>query len=343
MKKTLLIVLDLLMGTALTTDMIFGATQIEKHNVHISLYTGKPTDMPYAFTDSIRPVFVLPDGEVAKWGFSLYTYLADGQAEEYVKTIGYTQYFELNYDDVKWVYGSRVQVDGRSCLHGLVSYVTLKGATNVFDVFFDLKPPSKPRVTDVSYTYERDYTQPWPYLEGDMYLTVEADGADRYYVSYSTEPFLFSPPDWFGVIYGLYETVTHPAVLRIELVNWGEYFFVGAGNQYGWSRGDTLCTTDYISDTELLAEIEALRQADLGISATVSPSDPVICLGRDRISFNVDMADMQSYDIHSVSGERVCHGISTSEISTRGWRKGLYIVSVRTRQGKKYIIKYNKL
>ncbi|MBQ5982352.1 MAG: hypothetical protein IJL54_09325 [Prevotella sp.] len=322
--------------------------QMVKSYVYLSPSTGLPTNMLSSFTDSIRPVFVLPNGEVAKWRFSLYTYFGGNEhVESSVATSSYSQTFEFDYNNVYWKDG--LQIQENDCIYyiGKVEYNTMNGVSNSFDVKFDLLP-SKPHVLDVNYTYNYEWEcmLQVPNLDGSLILNVKSDKAEYYYISYSTDSFLFTAPDWFGVVYGpseLYNNFTNPAKLRLNKVNWGEYFFVKAGNQYGWVSGDTLCTTDYIKDVYVLEQIEMVRQKVLNINNQLSPYDIVIEQNNSSISVVGDMDEILSYDVYTLMGNRVYHGLVHSSISTHTWRKGLYIVSINNKHGKKVIIKYNKL
>jgi hypothetical protein len=158
---------------------------------------------------------------------------------------------------------------------------TYKGVMAIYDkagkefdrveLTFNL-PPGIPRMSHISYDYSIvSISEDTVFLSGDWKFNVKTSRATGVYVMSTAHGNYFSCPwlTWMymlaeGLTGGRYECDTIEFVLN--QANWGDFATALVSNKYGCTHSpDTLCSTDYITDPDVLEVINRLKeQAGVG-------------------------------------------------------------------------------
>lgn len=181
------------------------------------------------------------------------------------------------------------------------------------------KKPVKPQISDITfdYTYDWEYDDIWP--NGKFSFLVKADGATSFKL-YWSESFLFSPPKNFR--FG--EDIEGINEVRIDFdADWGEYLTVAAGNQFGYSHSDIICTTDYITDPDVRKRIEELKQ-QAGITGTnLTPSTMKTTWDNNILTFSSPAYHVAVYNI---TGNLVMPPTTSQSLDLSHLPGGTYII-----------------
>lgn len=113
----------------------------------------------------------------------------------------------------------------------------------------------------------------------------------------------------------------------ITMATWGAVYEVGARNRFGYTKSDTLLfSTDYITDPEVLARIEELRNKATGVGSVAEDSGDVLkSSDGEAVVFTREMDSAAVYDLSGVCliAEQGCSRLDTSHLPN-----GVYIVDV---------------
>ena len=190
--------------------------------------------------------------------------------------------------------------------------------------------PTRPVISDITFTYVYDWEWDdiWP--NGNFTFKVEYLDAER--IEYNvTASFLFGPPFYFTTRY----VIDSPSPVIIEYdADWGEFIQVSVGNSYGSAHSDIICTTDYITDQEILDRIQEIA----GIEEVKGDGrNPLLSTEDSTLSFT-EPVDVSVYDL---SGKQILSAGHIQTVQLSSLKSGIYIISYRNRT-KNYNLKYHK-
>ncbi|MDE7421512.1 MAG: T9SS type A sorting domain-containing protein [Muribaculaceae bacterium] len=175
--------------------------------------------------------------------------------------------------------------------------------------------PSKPLLSDIVFTYEYNWEDDMIYPNGDFSFEVESKDADRYWL-YFTYSFLFGPPYWFTAIRE-FEAEDNKKIGYDA--DWGEFVKVAAINNFGYVHSDTICTTDYITDTLILDRIQTLGNIN---NINTIQNKPSFKWDNEKISLNRQM-DINVFDL---AGNLIRKENDTNTLYLSDIAKGIYLV-----------------
>lgn len=143
--------------------------------------------------------------------------------------------------------------------------------------------PSRPRITNVQYIYSYDWSCDYMDENSLFSFDVKSKRADLF-LCLESDSHLFPSSD------RVYFTAIYPYKQREELhvdfnSDWGEYLMMAAENSFGRVYGDTVYTTSYIVDEDILNRLAELEvRAD--IDSVINRSHGVKVVGRKIIFEN---------------------------------------------------------
>lgn len=190
--------------------------------------------------------------------------------------------------------------------------------------------PTRPVINDVTFTYVYDWEWDdiWP--NGSFVFTVDSQDAERleYHV---TQSFQFGPPFFFTNCYAIDSPL--PATIDYN-ADWGEFIQVSASNKYGWAHSDVICTTDYITDQDILNRIQEIAGVN---SIDGEQNDPLISTDNSTLSFTepVDVS------IHDLTGKLIQSVTHQETVSLTDLQTGIYLISYRNLK-KTFNLKFHK-
>ena len=178
--------------------------------------------------------------------------------------------------------------------------------------------PSRPLLSDFKFIYQYNWEYDMIYPNGDFSFRVESEDAETYWLHF-TDSFLYGPPFFFATCC-IFDAKSNE---RIGYdADWGEFVNVAAQNRFGYVHSDTVCTTNFITDTEILDRINAIAGID---QIPDSNEDPFLSFHDDHMYFK-DRVDLSLYDI---AGNNIITENNNDDVDLSGICKGVYIAIYR--------------
>lgn len=239
--------------------------------------------------------------------------VADFQATEEGRCI-------FSPNEASWTWAERQfdQTLQRDIYEVRISFTSAKYIVEWKSVKFALLP-STPIISDVIFTFEYDWELDiiWPY--GKFEFNIQSDDATGYGIRIS-DSFLFSEPKFFPYNRGWFENSK-----GWYDADWGEYMCVYAKNRFGLSHySEVLCTTDYITDENVLNRINELRHLASIDDINVDDSIPDAVWNDNTISFNLPIDHVEIYDL---SGRQIINAANIFSLDLSQLNRGMYLVT----------------
>lgn len=178
--------------------------------------------------------------------------------------------------------------------------------------------PSRPVISDIHFEYEYDWEWDMIYPNGRFSFYVESIDADKYWV-YGSPSFLTEPPSFFTWCF--YAIANKNTKIEYD-ADWGEYITLEAFNTYGCVLSDTICTTDYIYDKEILDRINDLSKVE---EIDCNNGDVISTFENDEIHFD-QTVEASVYDI---TGKIVIENPNADILYLSNLHKGVYFLIYR--------------
>lgn len=328
MKKTLLFLMFMIQFHAPT---VFGqnliSTQIEQD--------GKKYGVNHVFTGNQPMIFHSDTGVKGDWKIDILC--KDGKYET-LYSCNESQAFTFNIDGIKWNWDMAERIYDTTCNRDLFSmkltFISDEGENESINLSASLLP-ERPKISNVEfrYTYNWEYDSIWP--DGYFSFICTAKGATKFTMHF-TKSFLFEPKNLFFCFTEFFEE-TDTCKIAYD-ADWGEFICVSAGNQFGWVSSDTILTTDYITDEDILKRIEELKEkAEI---KTVNDDKGIETSWNNGIlSFNKEVESVKVIDI---SGRMVKQKLHVRTIDLTNLPQGLYIISYESANNIMNTIKISK-
>ena len=184
--------------------------------------------------------------------------------------------------------------------------------------------PTKPVLSDINfncvYKNDEDFRYGYP-AEGNMFsFTAESANAKKITVNFA-EGYGYGWPFFGGeerIYYSFvvdYECSNGIATISDDYILWGEYIRAYAVNDFGISDWcDPILTTWYITDPDILARIEELRQLSDLNQAKTAKEDPHVIWQHNTVCSNTELQALYVYDmLGSLCGKY--HNVSSVDLS----------------------------
>lgn len=256
----------------------------------VKLKDGSVVDTSHVFMEGEDPTFsTVCDYDLVYWKLMLYADEAKTDSIMILVDESSIRYHTdtLNFDDINWLRSVKISNDHsyRSAYYfydPVTATATYKGVIAIYDkagkefdrveLTFNL-PPGIPRISSVSYSYEiKEITSDMVDLNGVWTVNARTKRATTFYFEKNpSSTNLFTPPNYFltrlvaflneepYASYVNYNDVNFN--FSIDGADWGLFLCAFASNKYGCTHSpDTLCSTDYITDPDVLEVINRLKE-----------------------------------------------------------------------------------
>ncbi len=193
--------------------------------------------------------------------------------------------------------------------------------------------PARPQIENISFVYTYDWEWDDIYPNGDFSFTVVSPGASSFWFS-CTDSFQFYPSFFsWGKDYEGHD--------RVDIsydADWGEFIYITAINEFGSARSDTICTTNYITDTDILKRIEFLKQA-AHVSTVEDDTAVNVVIKPEYIEFD---SLVKNASIYNIAGQSILDAHDIESIPIYGIPSGLYILVYEDQHMNIYNLKFIK-
>lgn len=219
-------------------------------------------------------------------------------------------------------------LDNRDEFTLYVSFSSENGESDTRSIRLALLP-CRPSINNIQFEYMYDWEFDQIYPNGNFYFEVEADNAKSFFLHYSES---FIPPSE-SVFFTFVKEFQEENCVNISYnADWGEYISVSAGNEFGFVNSDTLYTTDYILDENVINRINQI----LNLASHSVVLDDVISFSWDNgnLIFNTMP---QHLSVYSIDGRQLNLVCGNEDINLYNMKDGIYIISYYDDRTKQYI------
>ncbi len=190
--------------------------------------------------------------------------------------------------------------------------------------YFDIALlPSRPIIYDVIFKYVYDWEYDDIYPNGDFSFNVTSDNGILYLELHGTDSFLFQKNNklffsWVMALDNIEERIRYNA-------DWGEFLCVGATNYFGSVHSDTICTTSYITDIDILKRIECLEnKSGIDINEFNQPQNIELRINNNQLIFS---EVVEHIHVYNMAGALLIKRDNTSHIDISALSIGIYLIS----------------
>ncbi|MCM1518438.1 MAG: hypothetical protein NC117_07340 [Pseudoflavonifractor sp.] len=259
-----------------------------------------------------------------------------------------TESFIIDIDSINWWYARSYtthQPGTPVYCKGILTTSYNGFVTDMVELTFNLFP-AKPIVKDITL----DYTFYWDYHDlgesGILSASVASERATGYSYGATGIPFQYEWPENGGFHWSFdwedADTTNDYTRISNEYAEWGTHYVIYAKNKYGAVSSDTIFTTDYIHDPDVLAAIGYPRVTE---SEDITKENDIISVkyenGKLLIAGDVD--SVTEVRIYNVSGVNVNQSNKPSDIDLSSLIRGCYVAVLRLENGRNVIYKFHKL
>lgn len=294
---------------------------------------GEEYDFFHVFTSPEELTFSLSDKSIAgEWSICMRT-SNNGYEEVDAKVESGNCVF--NPRNVKWVDAHREYdpESQRSLYEIRVSFKTDGDIEDARIVKFGLLP-KHPEISNISFTYVYDWDIDAIYPNGTFSFRVDAEGATSFWV-YLTDWCLFSlGNNSFSTC--IISERCDDAMNVVYDAEWGEYIKVYATNEFGSIVSDIICTTDYITDSDILNRIEELKRLAGTEDHFVDAQNSLEILENSIRA----AANISCLAIYNMQGQIILEQSGGDTMDISNLSKGIYIIAYTDKTGHTNSLKY---
>jgi len=265
-------------------------------------------------------ISLVDPAENGKWVVEHLKYYGEYEPELTCKNIGTP--LILNPEELSWRNSYRDKSNPQYHLYVIkVSFYADDKSVDSIQLKWNLLP-SKPAISvvDFIYTYNFEDDSIWP--NGYLILTAQSDNVEEYCL-WASETFLFEPPSMFHC--GFPYDANEEGCTYFEYdADWGEYIAIEAINKFGTIYSETICSTDYIKDPEVLKRLEEIKNGLSVEEISTTQSQPYSRIKDNTIVFETTVDNPRIVDI---SGKLICSVQSGADIDISDFPSGFYILT----------------
>ena len=249
-----------------------------------------------------------------EWSIRILTRHGKYQAIDCIES--FTGYCIIEPKNYSWNEAFREfdQTTGRDYFNFILSFRDIEGQEDNIGFKWGLLP-SKPVLSDFDFNYQYDWADDMIYPNGYFSFAVESKDSDIYWLNL-TDCFLFDNPGYFTFSY-TFDSTSHDRI-GYE-AEWGEFLDVAAQNKFGFVHSDTICTTDFITDKDILQRIQSIRDGN-SVCTITDNSKFVWDNGKLLFSNRMDV------NIYNVAGNQIRTEKNTDNIVMTDIQPGIYLV-----------------
>lgn len=224
----------------------------------------------------------------------------------------------------------RIKFPGDSSVYikGTVYLTEAENCLDSMNILFNVLP-SSPIVKNAVLTGIFNFARGDFNSEAQLNVSFTSNLMERCYVALvqcdTVHPFI-CPKDQLWIVEWK-NSVDEHKIHKVEQknVDWGEFYIIGAGNEYGSSSGDTICTTCLIKDPDIINAIVNEEPPTLSIHKP-STYDNQLYFDGEVIHFPDKDSNALYIKIYNYCGHLLFQGFIQNEISMKEYPHGLYII-----------------
>ncbi|WP_288317607.1 T9SS type A sorting domain-containing protein [Xylanibacter caecicola] len=204
----------------------------------------------------------------------------------------------------------------------------------------DKRPPSKPIFKEIEFRYDDFDFDNLIFINPTIYFIFEVERVgqriDLCCSDYWLPENINKEKVFWSYAFSLNKYITkkddktYIAETDNETWEWQQYMYIAVFNSYGMTCSDTLLTSDYIKDKNI---INAIR----GVSAikNINKSLAHITYSNKILSVdNIQNTEIKNIIINNISGQRIIES-KTNKVDLSCLNKGIYIITVILKNNKK--------
>lgn len=181
--------------------------------------------------------------------------------------------------------------------------------------------PSRPIISNVEFTYTYDWKYDIIFPYGNFAFEVYSESA-KIFQMHISENSLFEQPEFF-----MFSRIFYASdflMINYEDADWGEYIYLSAGNDFGYTHSEVISTTSYITDEDILKRIEELKE-NAGIEdVSTDAIAPSYRWNNSVLTFNTPIELAHVYDL---SGRLQYTASECETMDLSNLSKGIYIIA----------------
>lgn len=204
--------------------------------------------------------------------------------------------------------------------------------------------PTTPVISSQQLTYSYDWE--WDTFDSStLTLTIETGHIARMiaWLSKPGDPF-FEPPiqESFTAIYGFdnLDKTAENHTITLTVVDWGQWIKIQSINEFGYSLpSNMICTTDLITDSDILARIEYIKEHGFSSINAIMPSKShhhIYCADTKTLSFDEPVTILSCIALNGLS-HKICNTGAIFDLSSVP--KGVYVITLRDSSNELFRIK----
>ena len=302
----------------------------------IILQDGREVNQEHAFLDGDTCTFHSDNtNEKYNWSFALFERNTNNLMQV-LRTAEPTSTFTIHSDLIDWHYAKRYKMEGDSSVYfkGMVFLLDGQEKKDSLAIRFNLLP-SIPKIIDASFIYTKydwEYDDFFPNAEFSIYFRSER--CDKCLL-YTGDPFDFDFPLTHSYFRSVRDISPYRSsgilIIRTDDADWGQFYEMLPGNKYGWGMSnDTLFSTNYIYDPQILARLDELKKEEASVSSVPNEYSIQIINKNNYIEIEGNKSLVQDLSIYSPTGKLMKTQRGSENIDISNLPQGLYIVSCRT-------------
>lgn len=330
----------------------------------VRLADGRTVGIDHLFVDGDNPTFKCTGVIPMNWRLELYTdTYTDEDGVEHDTFIGYesadrSRSFKLDFENVEW----RTYVPYKTIYPKIfptpIHDAYFKGRLITCDndgnemgiayLTFNLLP-SMPELSNIYYTYSIDKIEPDGFLilKGDWVVgcsgrrcSIMLLGRSRHWGGFFDGNHLFTMRE---EIINLGDSqMDFNSHYNVKDVNWGVWAHLISANKYGSTvSADTICTTDCITDPDILDRIEEWRRQQAGVGFAHADA-PLFQMDGTGISVSAPADMVRRVSIADCHGRMRQAEFSDGRIDISDLAPGFHILFIETKDNKRHTLKFLK-
>lgn len=219
-------------------------------------------------------------------------------------------------------------LDNRDEFTLYISFHSESGESDIRSVRLALLP-YRPTLNNIQFEYSYDWEYDQIYPDGTFSFDVEAKNSKSFFLHLS-HSFLSPSENVFFSFVQEFKEEEHTTISYDA--DWGEYVSVSAQNDFGFVSSDTLYTTDYILDENIINRINEI----LNSAGNPSILDDTISFSWDNEIVRFDRMP-QHLNVYSLDGRKINVACVNEEINLSNMKAGVYIISYYNNKINRYI------
>lgn len=334
----------------------------------VTLADGRVVDITHVFEDGDDPTFKISGGHYGcKLAVGLYCErhkdLSGGYSSEYqaLNEQISNDYFTLKLENVNWD-GTIITLPYQRIIPPMRFIVNsnespyIKGKVYLIDNYeniLDSKEisfnvlPTKPIIQNVTYSncYIDNFNTSFNYLIGQWNMDIVYSSAERINIIQSLCWSKSKDNSKFSLIEPRTTEQGMSGIIKYsnDKMDWGIWIYALAINKYGAVSSDTICSTDYITDPEILARIEEWRLQQAGVNEIDSPTNTLTFkLHHDHISIDIAPSLIGKAIISDCYGRLTTAIFDNDGIDISQLSPGVYILLIEATDGRNKTFKFIK-